>query len=31
LGGCKDFLFAVRTIRPDGIGSCHLSHLDLQS
>ena len=27
LGGCKDFLFAVRTIRPDGIGSCHLSHL----
>ena len=31
LGGCKDFLIAVRTIRPDGIGSCHLSHLDLQS
>ena len=31
LGGCKDFLFADRTICPDGIEFFHLSHLDLQS
>jgi hypothetical protein len=31
LGGCKNFCVAVRTIHPNWIGSCHLSHLDLQS